>query len=143
MFFSPSDDAAPETVEVCCNDCEQSFHVQHGILINTIDLLECLVEGTVLDKTCPNCGIESEAHNVVKVHIPNLWIGELWYVPQHALADPDACEFMINTGIYQSSYYSIKELLRQIEARMRLFNYVAEELEDHPEYFPHRWPHIS
>lgn len=143
MFFSQSDDDAPKVVEVCCSDCEKPFHVQYGILINTIDLLECLEQGTILDKICPHCESESGVHNIVKVSIPDLWIGDLWYVPSHALENPEICECMISEGIYQSTYYSIEELLRQIHARIRLFNYVAEELEHHPEFLQQRWPHIT
>ena len=143
MIFDTSDDAAPQMTDYNCSHCSKAFPIPCGIRVNTPELSDSLLNGTLLNTLCPHCGTVSYTDNFVQFEMSDWGIGEFLYLPLHALLSDDVCEYLIEDGTYQMTFYSIEELVNQVRARTRLAEYLITEFEDHPKYIPYLWPHFA
>lgn len=48
---------------------------------------------------------------IVQFTISDFGIGELLYLPLHSLNSDDVCEFLLDDRNYQTTFYSIEELI--------------------------------
>jgi hypothetical protein len=128
-----------DMMECTCENCGSAFPTQNGIIVTTEEQWESLKQGTLLQVTCPHCHEVNEQDNLVLFSIDDWNIGQCLYVPPYSLESDQICELLLTIDSYQMAYYSIEELIRQVEARLILLQYLREELEDHPEFIPSRW----
>ena len=143
MTLHTSDDTETMMADCDCHHCHKTFPVPSCITVSHEEMWESLENGTLLDVECPHCGKVEKVDRMVDFSIPDWCIGELFYIPVHALNSDDVCEFLLDEEKHQTTYYSIEELVHQVKARSRLVEYVFQEMKDHPEYIPYRWPHLS
>ena len=143
MTLNASDETATETLDYDCGNCQKAFPIPYLILVNNLELWELLENGTLLDAECPHCSAVCTTDCIVHFAISDFEIGELYYIPLHALNSDDVCEFLLEERRYQTTFYSIEELVCQVKARSRLVDYLFKEMADHPEYIDHRWPYLT
>lgn len=138
-------DITPEETDmmVCpCQSCGHAIPVPNGIIVKTVEQWESLKQETLLHVTCPLCHEVSQQDNFVLFDIDDWNIGQCHYVPPYTLESARIREMLLASDCYQTAYYSIEELIRQVEARLILIRHMLEELEEQPEFIPNRWAQL-
>ena len=136
-------DTKTQLVDHDCHLCNKSFRIADMVKVTNEETWNLLEKGAILDVECPNCGYVVTIDRMITFAIHEWAIGELQYIPLHTLNSDDACEFLLGDGRYQETFYSIEELILQVNARVRVMDYLFTEMADHREYIQQRWSHFS
>lgn len=119
ILLSPVADP-PDLADTACSVCQTCVSIPCVDKIDTREDLECLLAGTLNMAPCPTCGTAVTAEQPVYLDLPEPGIRYLGYAPLDLLEDDLVCASMIAEGNYQHIFYSLDELARQVQARLRL-----------------------
>ncbi len=117
---------AADTVNVDdtdCPGCQKSVPVPYVDKIDTREILNRLLDGTLNTAPCPACGTTVTAKQAVYLDLPEPGIPFLIYAPLALLEDDTVCEELSDDCRYRLVCYSLDELARQVRARLRLHNF--------------------
>ncbi len=129
MILLTQDTAATEEIETEGRpNCRNSVRIP-CVSINTEqhDLLRSLA-GTMNTGTRQTCGTSVTAQSPVQVKLAELGIGILIYTPLRYLDMDFVYQGIADTESQNHFYYSLDELARQVQARVRLSKFSLNSL---------------
>jgi len=106
-----------------CPACQASVAIPCVDKIDTRESLDRLLAGTLNTALCPTCGGSVTAEHPVYIDLPEPGIPHLVYAPLSLLDDDSVCWELNVDGRYRLVYYSLDELSRQVQARLKLYNF--------------------
>lgn len=119
ILLSPVADS-PDLYASACPVCQATVPILTVSRVKTCEDLESLVAGTLNTAPCPCCGTRVTSERPVHIDMPELGIGHLRYTPLDMLYHEGVCELLLVDDHHQQVFYSLDELARQVQARLRL-----------------------
>jgi hypothetical protein len=119
ILLSPVADS-PDLADTACPKCRTCFPIPCVPRVNTCEGLDSLIAGTLNTAPCPSCGTLVTSDRPVHIDMPELGIGYMRFTPLDMLDDDSVCQLMLVDNHYQLVFYSLDELARQVQARIRL-----------------------
>ncbi len=110
----------PDLIDTNCPGCRASFPISCVSRVTTREGLDSLLGGTLNSARCPSCDTRVVSDRPVHIDMPELGVGCLRYAPIDLLENDAVCEQLLVDSHYQLVFYSLDELARQVQARVRL-----------------------
>lgn len=128
ILLSPFADA-PDLADTACSVCQTCVSIPCVTRVDTNEGIESLLAGTLNTALCPSCGTMVTAEQPVYLDLPEPGIPYLIYAPLELLEDETVCEELNVDGRYRHVFYSLDELARQVQARIRLSQFSCNGLQ--------------
>jgi hypothetical protein len=119
ILLTPIADS-PDLADSTCSVCQTCVAIPCVTRVNTSEGIESLLAGTLNAAPCPSCGTRVTSERPVHIDMPELGIGYLRYTPLDMLYHDGVCELLLKDDHHQQVFYSLDELARQVQARIRL-----------------------